>query len=873
MRMNRGIWFLITGMLLLSCSVSKNRREGNASLLAGQNSIIKSDSTKTIIKPYIEVITDKAVSQHGLMDVHKVGDRFYFEVADSLLNKDILIVNRVIKAAAGFRTETAGYGGDQIGENVIQFSKGPGNKIFMVRKSYLDISRDSSQNGMYRSVLNSSMPAIIAAFDIKAFAIKISGSVIDVTDFLNGDNDIFFFNSNVKDAYKLGGIQADKSYIVSIRSFPLNTEIKTVKTYTHEKDLLTYELNSSIVLLPDKPMNSRSYDPRVGYFSRGYYNYDAPTGVNEELMITRWRMEPREEDIEKYKRGELVEPKKPIIYYIDPATPSQWIPYLIRGVNAWQKAFEMAGFKNAIYALKAPTDDSTWSLEDARHNAIIYKASTIQNASGPQVNDPRSGEILESHINWYHNVQQLLHDMYFVQASPCDPAGRLMEYDVSLMGQLIQYVCTHEVGHTLGLMHNFRASSSIPVDSLRSRHYVAINGHTPSIMDYARFNYVAQPEDSIPQKDLIPRIGIYDEWAIEWGYRYLPDLVKGREENSYLKNWIVKKQLQDKRLVYMGESGLYNEPRTYMEDLGDDPMKAGYYGIKNLKLIMSRLVDWTKTPNKDYSDLARLNDAVIDQYSLYIMHVLRSIGGEYMDLKTADQPGEVLSFVSKERQKAAMQFLQQEVFNVPEWLFNKKVYRLTGSVNQTTVGQFQLYAINKLDYNGFFRKKLFEQLIQPSGKAYSFDEVLTDLEKGIWSELNSNTKISYSRRIIQKGYVNNLLFNIRSFRETEIGQADWCSIMNDHVNLLLKKIKIALPGYTDKDSRSHLKDVMISLELIQNIQSEQILSATGASEGKRVGSHRGLTENHDNLNRSADLELINGSSGCWNYDASMKWRR
>ena len=433
-------------------------------------------------RPYNEVIPSRAVTQTGLFKVHRVDDRYFFEVHDSLLNRDILVVNRISKAAAGGRSGFSGYAGDQIGDNVIQFEKGPNNKLFLKSISYQEMARDTAPDGMFRSVLNSNLQPIAASFDIKAFNRDQNSVVIDMTDYISSDNDILFFDARVKRSLSLGQQNADRSYIQEVRSFPTNVEIKTVKTYTKtpapatpgappsfggaaSTGPATYELNSSIVLLPRNPMQPRYFDPRVGYFSTGYVDFDAnPQGVKRISMITRWRLEPKDEDIEKYKRGELVEPKKPIVFYIDPATPRKWIPYLIQGVNDWQVAFEKAGFKNAIYAKEAPRN-AEWSLEDARHSAIVYKPSDIPNASGPHVHDPRSGEIIETHINWYHNVMLLLRNWYFVQTAAVDPRARMMQFEDSLMGQLIRFVSSHEVGHTLGLRHNYGSSSTVPVEN------------------------------------------------------------------------------------------------------------------------------------------------------------------------------------------------------------------------------------------------------------------------------------------------------------------------------------------------------------------------------------------------------------------------
>jgi hypothetical protein len=747
--------------------------------------------------------------------VHQINDRWFFELADSLLNKDILVVNRISKAAA---EATGIYGGDWIGENVIRFVKGPRQKIFIQRISYRDMARDSSENGMYRSVLNSSLPPIVASFEIRASTPDSTASVIDVTDFINGDNDVFFFDPRVKKEYKLAGIQADKSYIAGILTFPMNTEIKSIKTYTGgvNNQLFTFELNSSLVLLPSNPMTPRYADERVGYFSRGYINYDAPQLLNVDYMITRWRLEPKKEDEEKYQRGELVEPRKPIVFYIDPATPKKWVPYLIEGVNAWQKAFEKAGFKNAIYALQVPAKDTTWSLEDARHNVIVYKASPIQNASGPQVSDPRSGEILESHINWYHNVQQVLRDWYFIQASPNDLNARKINFDDALMGKLIKMVCTHEVGHTLGLMHNFVASSTVPVDSLRSRQYVARHGHTSSIMDYARFNYVAQPEDHISVNDLIPRIGVYDEWAIEWGYRWM-NFQSRTDEKAYMNNWIIKRLEKDPHLFY---SDPYpGDPRNQMEDLGNDAMKAGYYGIKNLQRIMPHLKDWAATPdNRISKDLEHMFSVLVSQYRQYLGKVAANIGGLYRTPRTIEQGGRVLEFIPKEKQREAVLFLNKQLFDTPEWLNDRSLFPYIGGGFVIWLERIQEWYLHELVDASKWNALIFAETMQPKGVAYTYTELLDDLESNIWKELKDHKPIDIHRRVVQKAYLYHLINNTRFGREGDMAIMDAFTIATVRMQQLYKKLSSAIAGYKDADSRNHLMDLCIRLKAALDFQ-------------------------------------------------------
>jgi len=800
-----------------------------------QNTETKTDSTKATAgkaskpKPYKEVITTQAVTQNGLFKVHRIDTRYYFEIPDSLLNRDLLTVNRISKAAADLRPQNGfyGYSGDEIGENVIRFSQGPNNKLFIQRVSYADHSSDSSENGMYRSVLNSSFQPIVAAFDIKTFSPDSSGVVIDVTDYLNTDNDVLFFDPQVKKTFGLGAFQADKSYTAKLSSFPQNIEICTVKTYSSPTgEANSFELNSSIVLLPKTPMKPRYYDPRVGYFATGYRDFDAnPQGVEKTYMALRWRLEPKEEDLEKYKRGELVEPKKPIVFYIDPATPKKWVPYLIQGVNDWQKAFEQAGFKNAIYALEVPANDPSFSLEDARHNAIIYKPSSLPNAYGPQVHDPRSGEILEAHVGWFHNVMELVHDWYMVQAGAIDPKARKMEFDDSLMGQLIRVVSSHEIGHTLGLAHNFGSSSTVPVDSLRNKKWVEANGHTPSIMDYARFNYVAQPGDGISEAGIFPRIGVYDKWAIEWGYKWLPELKSLTEEKTYMNQWIIHRLSKDKRLWYgeqpFGE--LVIDPRRQSEDLGDDAMKANAYGIKNLKRIVPQLVHWTEKPGENYDDLTRIRMQVIAQYYRYLMHVAAYIGAKLNNNVTTDQNQAAVRFVSRERQQSAIQFLQDQLFSTPGWIFNKTFDSLINVSETNTLLSIQYQVLSAITSHVVLNNLLsFEN--QEGRRAYTINNLFTDLEAGIWKEVKAHQPISIYRRNLQMLYVERLNTLLNNNSNNVWIASDWKrwtpyidytdehAMLKEHAEKILKWINTALPFYKDDRVQYHLKDLKYKLQ-------------------------------------------------------------
>lgn len=785
---------------------------------------------------YKEVITSKAVTDSGLFRVHQVENKYYFEIADSLLSRDILVVNRISKSAAGMRNFFFGYAGDQIGSNVIRFEKGPQHKLFLKKVSFDEISKDSSQP-MYRAVANSNIYPIIASFDIKVLPTDSNATVIDVTDYIAGDNDVLFFSGNAKTTFQVGAFQSDKSYIKGIRSYPLNIEIQTVKTYSkgsssslisrpttptpQQQALYTLELNSSMVLLPRIPARQRFFDPRVGYFARSYTDFDAnPQGVKDVSVIVRWKLEPKDEDIEKYKRGELVEPKKQIVYYIDPATPKKWVPYLIQGVNDWQPAFEQAGFKNAIVAKPAPTplEDSTWSLEDARYSAIVYKPSVVANASGPNVHDPRTGEILESHINWYHNVMNLLRDWYFIQCAPTDQRARKMVFDDELMGQLIRFVSSHEVGHTLGLRHNFGSSSTVPVEKLRDKAWVEANGHTPSIMDYARFNYVAQPEDSISEKGLFPRIGDYDKWAIEWGYRWFPDAATAEAEMPVLNKLTIEK-LKDKR-YWFGTETNPDDPRSQNEDLGDNAMQSGLYGIKNLQRIVPNLINWTHVANTDYDNLSALYTQLIIQYGRYMGHVVKNIGGIYETPKTVEQPGAVYAYTPKAVQKEAMAFLIAQLFTTPKWLINTDILNRIGNTGTAVVSSRQDAVLNRLISSSTI-SKLLSMEAEMQQEAYKAADMLSDLKQGIWSELRSRKPIDIYRRNLQKLYVERMGSIIKplapsagiSFRigapaaMMDTRESDIISVLKGNLRSLQTEINAALPATGDRMTRYHLQDV------------------------------------------------------------------
>ncbi|RFM36275.1 DUF5117 domain-containing protein [Chitinophaga silvisoli] len=745
-----------------------------------QKSANPSDSTKksgpSPVKPYKEVITADMKSSKGFITVHQKEEKYFFEVPNKMMGRDILIVSRVSKASAEMRNGSSGYAGDQIGETVFRFELGPSKKLLLRRISFREYSEDSTQ-AMFASVQKNNVQAIAMAWPIAAYAPDSSGVVFDATEFVNSDNEVLYFqNKKFKDRAGMGSQVNERSFIDYVRAFNSNVEVHAVKTYSAglnpTSSSYTVELNSSMVLLPEKPMKPRAMDGRVGYFAVGHIDYDAdPQGVKEQIYVKRWRLEPKPADVEKYKRGELVEPAKPIVYYIDPTTPKKWVPYLIQGVNDWQKAFEKIGFKNAVYARIAPTkeEDSTWSIDDATHSAIIYRPSVIANAMGPSVSDPRSGEIIESHIFWYHNVMSLLQRWYMAQCGAVDPRALNNELPDSLMGQLIRFVSSHEVGHTLGLLHNFGSSSTVPVEKLRDKEWVEAHGHTPSIMDYARFNYVAQPEDHIGEAGLFPRINDYDFWAIKWGYDMHNEYKTAAEEKSALSK-MVSDSLAANHRLYFGSEVNFTDGRCQSEDLGDDAVKAGEYGIKNLKRLMPGVLSWAGKKGEDFDKPMAQIQTLYSQYSRYLVHAMGYIGSVYVtENMVGDAAKSNVEPAPYEKQKAAMAFINKQLFETPTWLNSDLIERTTLNF-ATEVNDVQRDILEYILTRGRFSRLLWSEQVYAANKhvkVYTLTEMLDDLNKGIFTEAYAGKNVDMYRRALQKSYVGRLMQQVYANMGTE----------------------------------------------------------------------------------------------------------
>ena len=705
-------------------------------------------------KTYKDIITKDAITDKGLFDIHKVKEKYFYEINDSLLGREMLMVTRIAKTASGL-----GFGGGKQNTQVLRWQI-KDNKILLRVVSHNVVASDSLP--VNEAVLNSNFEPILYSFKIESKGIDSTSTLIEVTKLFNEDVKPLGFPQSRRKGYKISSLNSEKSFIESIKSYPENIESRHVKTYNSSSPpsnsstgTISLEINNSMILLPKTPMKRRYFDQRVGWFARSQVDYGLDVQESKSLKyLDRWRLEVKDEDLEKFKNGELVTPKKQIVYYIDRATPLKWRKYLKEGIEDWQVAFEQAGFKDAIIAKDPPTkeEDPEWSPEDVRYSVVRYLASPIPNANGPHVSDPRSGEILESDINWYHNVMTLLRNWFFVQTAAINEDARGVSFDDEVMGRLIRFVSAHEVGHTIGLPHNMGSSSAYPVDSLRSATFTKKYGTAPSIMDYARFNYIAQPEDK--GVALMPDIGVYDKHAVRWGYRPIPDAKTAKEEKKTLDKWI--RDNENSLMHRFGSAGI--DPSSQTEDLGDDAVKASEYGILNLKRIVPNLTKWTSEDGKDYSDLQTMYGQVLTQFNRYMGHVSSNIGGVYQYYKTYDQEGPVYTHVKKSHQKKCMNFLNDQLFDTPTWMIDNNILNkieFAGITNR--IRSTQSRTLNSiLDFGKMAR--LIENEAINGKTSYTLIDMMSDLKKGIWKELYSNKTIDVYRRNLQLAYLDRISY-------------------------------------------------------------------------------------------------------------------
>ncbi len=783
-----------------------------------------SDKTKpkTGMKPYKAVITKEAVSDQGVFTVHKVGEKYFYEIPDSLLKRDFLWVSRLAGLPSGLG---GGYvnAGSSVNEQMVEWQKF-GDKLVLKTKSYGSVAADSLPINI--SVQANNYQPTIFAFDIAALSSDSSGYVIDVTKFFNSDVKTFSgLNADMRKNYKVSKLDDSRSFIQSVKSFPMNIEVKQDFTYdaaeppsNSETGAISVLVNQSMVLLPRVPMQPRINDYRVGYFNIKQLDYGSEAlKADEKSYIRRWKLIPK--DIAAYQRGELVEPVKPIVYYLDPATPDKLRPYIKAGVEQWQEAFETAGFKNAIIAKDPPTlaEDPDFSPEDVRYSVIRYVASTTRNAVGPSVSDPRSGEIIESDIIWYHNHLRSYRNRYLLETGAANPSARTLDTPMDDLGEMMKEVITHEVGHALGLPHNMKASSAYPTDSLRSGTFTQKYGIAATIMDYARYNYVAQPGDKNIR--FVRQLGPYDHYVINWGYRYLPEANNPEAEVPTLSKWINEKS--DNPMYRFGSGSGGYDPESQTENVGADLVQASTYGLKNLKSVAPELYKWTAAKTNDYQDLSELYDELLDVWSRYIGHVVTNVGGVNENRLKPNQQGYIFTPVDAKTQTASLNWLLTNAFASPDWLHESKISRNIHHANH--VDEIRLLQVRHL--NSLLSPDRLARLMENEVTSVKYNalDMVSQLQRGIWNEAYKGMEIDIYRRNLQKAYLDrmNYLLNekptvSRFGTPVSMSQSDIRSIARGELGKLQQQLKSTQNRHKDALSRYHVQDSLVRINTILN---------------------------------------------------------
>ncbi|WP_109699275.1 zinc-dependent metalloprotease [Chitinophaga deserti] len=817
--MKRYVYISLAATVLASCAVFKDGKKAKAKKAAATAAAAAKPVppvSKNGIKPYATVISKNLIVKPGLFTViHSPEmDSIFFEVGDSLLGRDIMVINRLIGAPGGMNV----HAGEELDNNTIIFEKGP-NETIRIRYNIVAADANTTDN-IYRAVQNSNVNPIVVSFPIKAYGKDSASYVIDASKFLKDPASLI----HSLEKGQISGLDPrtlKEHEVNSLRAYPMNVEIATTKNgnfktiFSKNPAPVTIESNTSFILLPEKPMQRRFADERVGYFTDWVHEFgDHQQKTKTREFLNRWRLEPKPEDMEKYKRGELVEPVKPIVLYIDPATPKQWRKFLILGVNDWQVAFEKAGFKNAIMAKEWPENDSTMHMEDARYSFINYFASPVANAYGPNIHDSRSGEIIQTHIGWYHNVMNLLRNWYMIQGGPNDSGARNAVFDEELMGQLIRFVSSHEVGHTLGLRHNFGSSSMTPTDSLRSKTYLAKHGHTASIMDYARFNYVAQPEDNIPRELLFPRIAEYDQWAIEWGYKYT-GAATAAEDQKIMAKLATERLAANPRLWFGDGESRKTDPRCQTEDLGDDIAKSNTLGIKNLRRVMAGLPQWTMEDNGLNGELKEMYNEVKSQYFRYVNHVIRFVGTTQYTVRSNGDTRPAFEAVPREKQLAALKFFEDELFVTPTWIMDAKVAGLTEeSAAKDFVSDLQEKVVNSLLDGQRLNFMLVNE--QRFGKqALGFDEYIGRVRNAIWQPIMKGTvKTDLYQRNMQRNYLGAIMAVAGSV-DPVASESEAAARLSAEIRVLKNIIEGALSRTTDSATKMHLQTLAQKIKQLE----------------------------------------------------------